>query len=95
MESASRNVSKLKKRERPLTLEMINGILNALPFNSTLTQLRYCLIPVLSYTLLPRHDENSHINCSHIYMSEESLKIFIPVSKTDVYQDTRFVFLSS
>ena len=64
---------------------MINGILKALPSNSTLTQLGYCLIPVSSYTLMLRHDKRSLINCSHLDMSEEGQKIFIPTSKTDTY----------
>ena len=94
MENACRNVTKLKKRKRPLTPETINGILNALPSNPTLTQSRYCLILVISYTLLLRHDETLQINCSYLDMSEEGLNIFIPTSKTDTYQDSRFVFLS-
>ena len=94
VESSNRNTMKLKKRKSPLTPEMINGIINSLPSDPTLTQLRNCLIPILSYALLLRHDKTSHINCNHLDMNEEGLKVFIPTSKTDTYRDGRFAYLS-
>ena len=52
------------------------------------------LVPCLASALLLRHDEISHINCSHITLSDEGLKFFIPSSKTDVYRQGKFVFLA-
>ena len=47
------------------------------------------LVPCLASALLLRHDEISHINCSHITLSDEGLKFFIPSLKTDVYHQKK------
>ena len=98
IESSNRNAMKLKEikeSRKKLTPEKIDGILKSLPSNPTLTQLRNCLIPVLSYALLLRHDEISHINCCHLTLCAKGLKIFIPTSKTDTYRDGKTVYLSA
>ena len=95
VESTNRNAIKLKSRKKPLTPDIIYGILKSLPTSPTLTQLRNCLIPVLSYSLLLRHDETSHINCCHLTLGAKGLKILIPTSKTDTYRDGKSVYLSS
>ena len=56
--------------------------------------LRDCLIPVLSFALLLRHDEASHLNCNHFSEEDQGLKILIPSSKTDSFRQGKFVFLS-
>ena len=73
---------------------MIKGILNLLPSEPTLTQLRDCLIPVLSYALLLRHDETAHLNCNHFTEDSDGFKIIIPSSKTDTYREGKTVYLS-
>ena len=94
VESTNRNVVKMKQRKKPLSLDMIKGILSHLSSNPSLTELRDCLIPVLSYSLLLRHDEISHINCNHINSVASGLKILIPSSKTDTYREGKYVYLS-
>ena len=73
---------------------MVKGILKLLPSEPTLTQLRDCLIPILSYALLLRHDETSHLNCNHFTEDADGLKITIPSSKTDTYREGKVVYLS-
>ena len=87
VESSNRNCIKLKQRKRPLPPDVIINILKSPPKDPTLLQLRDCLIPVLAYALLLRHDETSHINCSHILVETDGLKIHIPSSKNDTYRD--------
>ena len=94
VESSNRNSYKMKQRKKPLSSDMIKGIINLLPTEPTLTQLRDCLIPVLSYALLLRHDETSHLNCNHFMPETEGFKIHIPSSKTDTYRDGKYVYLS-
>ena len=94
VESTNRNIIKMKRRKKPFSLDMIKGILSHLSPNPSLTELRDCLIPVLSYTLLLRHDETSHMNCNHIDSVTSGLKILIPSSKTDTYREGKFVYLS-
>ena len=94
VEGSNRNLSKLKQRKKPFSLEMIRSLIRNLPSDPSLTEIRDCLIPVLSYSLLLRHDETSHLNCNHITHCPEGLKIFIPSSKTDTYREGKYVFLS-
>ena len=94
VESSNRNNAKLKIRKKPLSSEIIQGILKQLPEDPTLVQLRNCLIPILAYALLLRHDETSHLNCNHLTVSDEGIKFFIPSSKTDTYREGKFVFLA-
>ena len=94
VESSNRNNAKMKIRKKPLSSEIIQGILKQLPKEPTLVQLRNCLIPVLAYALLLRHDETSHLNCSHLTVLDEGIKFFIPSSKTDTYREGKFVFLA-
>ena len=94
VESTNRNNAKVKQRKKPLSSDIILGILKLLPKDPTLIQLRNTLIPVLAYALLLRHDETSHLNCSHLSILEEGIKFFIPSSKTDTYREGKFVFLS-
>ena len=94
VESSNRNSIQVKKRKKPLTPTMIKDIFGLLPSNPSLSNLRDCLIPVLSYALLLRHDEASHINCNHFSELEDGLKLCIPSSKTDTYREGKTVFLS-
>ena len=94
VEGQNRNKAKMKIRKQPFSSEIIQGILKNLPQNPSLTQLRNTLIPVLSFALLLRHDETSHLNCNHFSILDHGLKILIPSSKTDNFRKGKFVFLS-
>ena len=95
-QSENRNLAKLKIRKKPLSNDIIKAILkkSISEQNPTLLMIRNTLIPCMAYALLLRHDEISHLNCSHITVTESGLKIFIPSSKTDTYRQGKFVFLS-
>ena len=94
VESSNRNSAKMKQRKKPLSSEIIQGILRKLPLSPSLSQARNALIPTLAYALLLRHDETSHLNCSHFSSEDEGLRILIPSSKTDTYREGKYVFLS-
>ena len=94
VESSNRNSYKSRQRKKPFSPDMIKGIINLLPTEPTLTQLRDCLILVLSYALLLRHDETSHLNCNHFIPETDGFKIHIPSSKTDTYREGKYVYLS-
>ena len=94
VESSKRSSNKEKNRKKPLTSDIIGKILGNLPSDPSLEDLRNTLIPVLAFALLLRHDELSHLNCSHFTAMSEGLKVHIPSSKTDTYRDGKYVFLS-
>ena len=77
-----------------MSAEIIHGILKKLSPSPSLSEARNALIPTLAYALLLRHDETSHLNCSHFSAEDDGLRILIPSSKTDTYREGKFVFLS-
>ena len=95
-QSETRNKIKFKKRKKPLSNDMIHMILNNIDSKKkpSLAELRNALIPCLAYALLLRHDEIAHLNCNHISIVKDGLKILIPSSKTDIYREGKFVFLA-
>ena len=95
VDSANRNNIKNKNRKRPLTHDIICSMIQNVPSNPTLTELRNALIPILAFALLLRHDELSHLNFHHFQIMDEGLKIHIPSSKTDTYREGKYVFLSN
>ena len=62
VDSANRNNIKSKSRKKPLTHDIICSMIQNIPSNPTLTELRNSLIPILAFALLLRHDELSHLN---------------------------------
>ena len=93
-QSTNRNNTKIKIRKKPLTENIISGILNKLPKDASVLKIRNALIPIMAYSLLLRHDELSHLNCNHFTVLEKGLRILIPSSKTDTFREGKFVFLS-
>ena len=69
-------------------------ILDSTEKDSSLLNLRNSLIISLAFSLLLRHDEISHLSCSHIFICVGGLKVRIPSSKTDVLRNGKFVFLA-
>ena len=94
VESANRNDPKQKARKKPLTHDIINAIIKNLSSHPSLTELRNTLIPVLAFALLLRHDELSHLNFNHFQVMDDGLRIHIPSSKTDIYREGKYVYLS-
>ena len=94
VDSANRNNIKSKSRKKPLTHDIICSMIQNIPSNPTLTELRNSLIPLLAFALLLRHDELSHLNFHHFQVMDDGLKIHIPSSKTDTYREGKYVYLS-
>ena len=64
-----------------------------LPPSPSLSQACDAVIPTLAYALLLRHDETSHLNCSHFFAEDDGLRILIPLSKTENYREGKYAFL--
>ena len=94
VESTRRNETKEKSRKKPLTTEIISNIVKNLVSSPTLTEIRDALIPSLTFALLLRHDELSHLNFNHFSNLAGGLKIHIPSSKTDTFREGKYVFLA-
>lgn len=94
VESALRSLVVKRNAKEPLSANFMSIIVNSINKNSSLLDARDCLIISLAYSLLLRHDEISHMLCSHISVLKSGLRILIPSSKTDVYKNgQRFCLL--
>ena len=94
VDSALRHLPKRRVSKLPLSNEFIDKILIDAANCTTLVEIRDKLILSLSYTLLFRHDEISHISCAHLSLISGGLNILIPSSKTDVYKNGNQALLS-
>ena len=94
VDSALRHLPKRRVSKLPLSNEFIDKILIDAANCTTLVDIRDKLILSLSYTLLFRHHEISHILCAHLSLISGGLNILIPSSKTDVYKNGNQALLS-
>ena len=90
--SARRTIASVKNQKRPIEGGMIKKMIQLSDLNDS-SKLRNCLLMGLSFSLLLRHDEVTHINLSHISEIAGGYKILIPKSKTDKYRNGSHVFL--
>jgi hypothetical protein len=93
-DSALRSLRSKKNTKKPLSVDIVSMILESSFVDSSLLNLRNCLIISLAFSLLLRHDEISHMACSHISFCKGGLKFLIPSSKTDVLRNGKNVFLA-
>ena len=93
-DSAMRNVPKKANQKEPIKGDLIKLIMSNLPEEASVLQLRNVLMPAMAYSLLLRHDELCHLNCTFISEEVKGLKILIPSSKTDVFREGKIVFLT-
>ena len=83
-----------KNVKAPLTSEIIDGIFKSLAGMPSLAELRDATIVVLAFNLLLRHDEVSHMSCSHLTEVGGNVKVRIPSSKTDTLRNGKFMWLA-
>jgi integrase len=94
LSSALRTLKVNRNVKAPLDKNLVATIMDATSVDSSLLNLRDSLIICLAFSLLLRHDEVSHLNCSHILKCSGGLKVLIPSSKTDILRNGKFVFLA-
>ena len=92
LSSARRNLIINKNQKKPIEGKMIHKMIK-LSNLKVHSEIRNCLLMGLSFSLLLRHDEVTHINLAHITEISDGFKIFIPKSKTDKYRNGNHVFL--
>ena len=93
-DSALRSTPIKSNQKEVITGDILEKIVAAQPENPSLSQRRNILMPCLSYALLLRHDELSHLNCLYFVEDTKGIQITIPSSKTDVYRNGKKVFLA-
>ena len=93
-ESALRAIKPNRNIKAPLSKEIINNIFDHLQENASLSDCRDALIVTLAFALLLRHDEISHLCCSHLEQSKGNIKVKIISSKTDNLRNGRVMWLA-
>ena len=91
--SIHRRSESKKNQKKPISGQILGSILGSSDLNNVI-EVRDCLVLLLCFSLLLRHDEISHISCDHIQRQEGGFKILIPKSKTDQFRNGRHVFLA-
>ena len=90
--SSRRSLLATKNQKKPLDGDMIREMIKSSNL-SDLVELRNCLVIALSFCLLLRHDDISHMTLDHFTEMNDGFKILIPKSKTDKYRNGSHVFL--
>jgi hypothetical protein len=82
-------------KKEPISPAILSAIVDNLGgYHASLYQLRTCCIFLLGYAGFLRFSEIVNIRRSHLTFCESYLKLFIPKSKTDVYNQGSYLCIS-
>ncbi|CAH3176383.1 unnamed protein product, partial [Porites lobata] len=96
IESAKRQKSQPVMKKKPITTEIIRSILDIHnKKDANLKNLRIAALCSLAFAGFFRYDELCNIVPKHIEFHSDYIRIFVPRSKTDVYREGNFVFISA
>lgn len=96
IESAKRVKSKPITKKMPFFSQIIRDIINVYSKEeSNLKDLRVAALCSLAFAGFFRYNELCNILPSHIEFHSEYLRIFVPQSKTDVYREGKYVYISA
>ena len=98
-EGLKRTFAKPIQKKEPITAQIIKDLVaSCIPEGqfelSNLMNIRTVTMCVIAYTGFLRFNELSQIRFNHITFTVDSLTLFIPTSKTDVYRGGRTVAIS-
>lgn len=87
LEGSKRMLSKPVNKKQPVTVEMLNKIVDKFGRDSaTLSDLRICTLCLLGFSGFFRFSELSNILLKDLVFSETHVEIFVRKSKTDIYR---------
>ena len=96
IESAKRQKSQPIMKKKPITTDIIRSILDIHnKKDANLKNLRIAALCSLAFAGFFRYDELCNIVPKHIEFHSDYIRIFVPRSKTDVYREGNFVFISA
>ena len=96
IESAKRKRSKPIIKKKPITTEIIRNILDV--YNkeySNLKDLRIADLYSLAFAGFLRNDDLCSIVPKHIEFHNDYIRMFLPRSKTDIYREGNYVYISA
>ena len=86
--SSSRRTLLSKNQKKLLNGDFIRKMIQSSNLSNVIEP-RNCLVIALSFCLLLRHDDVSHITLDHFTERDDGYRILIPKSKTDKYRNGR------
>lgn len=96
IESAKRQKSQPVMKKKPISTEIIRCILDIHnKKDANLKNLRIAALCSLAFAGFFRYDELCNIAPKHFEFHSDYIRIFVPRSKTDVYREGNFVFISA
>ena len=96
IESAKRVKAKPVTKKKPLSSQIIKDIIDVYcKEESNLKDLRVAALCSLAFAGFFRYNELSNIVPSHIEFHSDYARIFVPQSKTDVYREGNYVYISA
>ena len=96
VESAKRQKSQLVVKKKPITTDFIRSILDIHnKKDANLKNLPIAALCSLAFAGFFRYDELCSIAPKHIEFHSNYIRIFVPRSKTDVYREGNYVFISA
>ena len=95
VESAKRHKSQPIMQKKPITTEIIKNILDVYSKeDANLKDLRSVALCSLTFAGFFRYDELCNIVPRHIELCSGYIRIFLPRSKTDIYREGNYVYIS-
>ena len=96
IESAKRTKSKPVAKKKPFSSQIIKDILDA--FNkegANLKDVRIAALCSLAFAGFFRYNELCNITPNHIEFHSQYIRILVPRSKTDIYREGNYVYISA
>ena len=83
-------------KKKPITTEIIRNILDVHnKEDSNLKDLRIAALCSLAFAGFLRYDDLCNIVPKHIEFHNDYIRIFLPPSKTDIYREGNYVYISA
>ena len=95
LEAAKRICCHKINKKKPITVEHLRNLYDKLiEQQSSLLNIRTMTICILGFSGFMRYSEISNLKLSDIVFCDTHLKLFIEKSKTDIYRDGSWIFIS-
>ena len=95
IECAKRTRSLPVSKKKPVDADVVKSIIDRFSAEgASLKDLRIAALTSLGFAGFFRFNELANIQPNHIFFHEQFVKIFVPKSKTDVYREGNYVYIS-
>ena len=95
IECAKRTRSLPVIKKKPVDADFVKSIIDRFGAEgASLKDLRIATLTSLGFVGVFRINELANIQSNHIFFHEEFVKVFVPKSKTDVYMEGNYVYIS-